>query len=78
MREYIIIIIYALWGTMDLLSLTVDSIMQVSDREDKQLLEDMEKLRLGNLERCGDEDSEEEEEDTGMGDVDVENAGFRD
>lgn len=34
----------------------------------------MEKLRQGNEEVSGDEDSEEEE-DTGMGDVDVENAG---
>ncbi|KAJ3693257.1 hypothetical protein LUZ60_008737 [Juncus effusus] len=44
----------------------------VSEREDKLLAEQMEKMRLQNEEIDGDEDSEEEE-DTGMGDVDLEN-----
>ncbi|OAY54956.2 hypothetical protein MANES_03G078600v8 [Manihot esculenta] len=46
----------------------------VSERDDKLLAEHMAKLRNDNEEVSGDEDSEEEE-DTGMGDVDVENAG---
>ncbi|GAB4860238.1 hypothetical protein Ancab_011717 [Ancistrocladus abbreviatus] len=45
----------------------------VSERDDKLLAEHMEKLRQVNEEVSGDEDSEEEE-DTGMGDVDLENA----
>jgi len=56
------------------LKLTVGLRVQVSERDDKLLQEHMEKLRQGNEEVSGDEDSEEEE-DTGMGDVDVENAG---
>ncbi|MBA0773413.1 hypothetical protein Gotri_008690 [Gossypium trilobum] len=46
----------------------------VSERDDKLLAEHMAKLRNDNEEVSGDEDSEEEE-DTGMGEVDVENAG---
>ncbi|KAF2287664.1 hypothetical protein GH714_002186 [Hevea brasiliensis] len=46
----------------------------VSERDDKLLAEHMAKLRNDNEEVSGDEDSEEEE-DTGMGDVDVENSG---
>jgi translation initiation factor 2 subunit 1 len=46
----------------------------VSERDDKLLAEHMAKLRQDNEEISGDEDSEEEE-DTGMGEVDVENAG---
>ncbi|XWS38432.1 hypothetical protein CRYUN_Cryun19dG0131100 [Craigia yunnanensis] len=46
----------------------------VSERDDKLLAEHMAKLRNDNEEISGDEDSEEEE-DTGMGEVDVENAG---
>ncbi|XP_062151297.1 eukaryotic translation initiation factor 2 subunit alpha homolog [Alnus glutinosa] len=45
----------------------------VSERDDKLLAEHMAKLREDNEEISGDEDSEEEE-DTGMGEVDVENA----
>ncbi|KAJ6325060.1 hypothetical protein OIU76_012191 [Salix suchowensis] len=45
----------------------------VSERDDKLLTEHMLKLRSANEEISGDEDSEEEE-DTGMGDADVENA----
>ncbi|PKI46700.1 hypothetical protein CRG98_033042 [Punica granatum] len=47
----------------------------VSERDDKLLAEHMAKLGRENEEVSGDEDSEEEEEDTGMGDVDLENAG---
>lgn len=47
---------------------------QVSEREDKLLAEQMAKLGQANEEVSGDEDSEEEE-DTGMGEIDVENAG---
>ncbi|KAJ1428615.1 Translation initiation factor 2, alpha subunit [Sesbania bispinosa] len=46
----------------------------VSERDDKLLAEHMAKLRQDNEEVSGDEDSEEEE-DTGMGEVDVENNG---
>uniref|UniRef100_A0A7N0V3Q5 Uncharacterized protein n=1 Tax=Kalanchoe fedtschenkoi TaxID=63787 RepID=A0A7N0V3Q5_KALFE len=46
----------------------------VSERDDKLLADHMAKLREANEEISGDEDSEEEE-DTGMGDIDVENAG---
>jgi len=46
----------------------------VSERDDKLLAEHMAKLREDNEEISGDEDSEEEE-DTGMGEIDVENAG---
>ncbi|GFY83477.1 eukaryotic translation initiation factor 2 subunit 1 [Actinidia rufa] len=46
----------------------------VSEREDKLLAEQMAKLGRENEEVSGDEDSEEEE-DTGMGDVDLENSG---
>lgn len=46
----------------------------VSEREDKLLAEQMAKLGRENEEISGDEDSEEEE-DTGMGEIDVENAG---
>ncbi|KAF5947809.1 hypothetical protein HYC85_013766 [Camellia sinensis] len=46
----------------------------VSEREDKQLAEQMAKLGRENEEVSGDEDSEEEE-DTGMGDIDLENSG---
>lgn len=45
----------------------------VSERDDKLLAEHMAKLSERNQEISGDEDSEEEE-DTGMGDVDLENA----
>ncbi|KAL2333438.1 hypothetical protein Fmac_014651 [Flemingia macrophylla] len=44
----------------------------VSERDDKLLAEHMAKLRQDNEEVSGDEDSEEEE-DTGMGEVDVDN-----
>lgn len=47
----------------------------MSERDDKLLAEHMAKLREANEELSGDEDSEEEE-DTGMGEVDVENAGI--
>lgn len=50
------------------------SLVQVSEREDKLLAEQMAKLGRENEEVSGDEDSEEEE-DTGMGDVDLENSG---
>ncbi|KAH7548329.1 hypothetical protein ACOSP7_032255 [Xanthoceras sorbifolium] len=46
----------------------------VSERDDKLLAEHMAKLNQDNEEVSGDEDSEEEE-DTGMGEVDVENSG---
>lgn len=46
--------------------------IQVSERDDKLLAEHMAKLRQDNEEVSGDEDSEEEE-DTGMGEVDVDN-----
>ncbi|KAB1214523.1 Eukaryotic translation initiation factor 2 subunit alpha [Morella rubra] len=46
----------------------------VSERDDKLLAEHMLKLRQDNEEMSGDEDSEEEE-DTGMGEVDADNAG---
>ncbi|KAI8540140.1 hypothetical protein RHMOL_Rhmol09G0238900 [Rhododendron molle] len=46
----------------------------VSEREDKLLAEQMAKLTRENEEVSGDEDSEEEE-DTGMGDVDLESSG---
>ncbi|KAK9127352.1 hypothetical protein Syun_016149 [Stephania yunnanensis] len=45
----------------------------VSERDDKLLAEHMAKLRQDNEEVSGDEDSEEEE-DTGMGEVDLENS----
>lgn len=48
--------------------------MQVSEKEDKLLQEHMSKLRQENEEVAGDTGSEDEE-DTGMGEVDVENAG---
>ncbi|KAH0882435.1 hypothetical protein HID58_058531 [Brassica napus] len=44
---------------------------QVSERDDKMLTEHMAKLRMDNEEISGDEESGEEEEDTGMGDVDI-------
>lgn len=47
----------------------------VSERDDKLLAEHMAKLREDNEDVSGDEDSEEEE-DTGMGDVDLENNGI--
>ncbi|KAL3521250.1 hypothetical protein ACH5RR_019399 [Cinchona calisaya] len=46
----------------------------VSEREDKLLAEHMAKLGRENEDVSGDEDSEEEE-DTGMGEIDVENSG---
>lgn len=46
----------------------------MSEREDKLLAEQMAKLGRENEEISGDEDSEEEE-DTGMGEIDVENSG---
>lgn len=51
----------------------------MSERDDKLLAEHMAKLHQDNEEVSGDEDSEEEE-DTGMGEVDVENSssGFMD
>lgn len=45
----------------------------MSERDDKLLAEHMAKLHNANEEVSGDEDSEEEE-DTGMGEVDVENS----
>lgn len=48
--------------------------VQVSEREDKLLAEQMAKLERQNEEVSGDEDSEEEE-DTGMGEIDLENSG---
>ncbi|KAL6977508.1 hypothetical protein U1Q18_026307 [Sarracenia purpurea var. burkii] len=50
-----------------------DAPRAVSEREDKLLAEQMAKLGRENEERSGDEESEEE--DTGMGDVDLENSG---
>lgn len=44
----------------------------MSERDDKLFDEYMSKLGNENEEISGDEDSEEEEEDTGMGDVDLE------
>ncbi|KAG0454615.1 hypothetical protein HPP92_023595 [Vanilla planifolia] len=49
----------------------------VSEREDKLLAEHMAKLQSANEEVDGDVDSEEEE-DTGMGEVDVDNTGIAD
>lgn len=49
--------------------------VQVSEREDKLLAEHMAKLGQQNEEVSGDEDSEEEE-DTGMGEIDLENSGM--
>ncbi|RWW25755.1 hypothetical protein GW17_00009894 [Ensete ventricosum] len=46
----------------------------VSERDDKLLAEHMAKLQSANNEVDGDEGSEEEE-DTGMGDLDLENSG---
>lgn len=46
----------------------------VSERDDKQLAEHMAKLMSTNEEVDGDEESEDEE-DTGMGEIDVENSG---
>lgn len=46
----------------------------VSERDDKLLTDYMQKLRQDNEEVSGDEDSEEEE-DNGMGEVDLENSG---
>ncbi|KAH0889822.1 hypothetical protein HID58_052251 [Brassica napus] len=43
----------------------------VSERDDKMLTEHMAKLRMDNEEISGDEESGEEEEDTGMGEVDI-------
>lgn len=45
----------------------------MSERDNKLLAEHMAKLHNANEEVSGDEDSEEEE-DTGMGEVDVENS----
>ncbi|XP_047953476.1 eukaryotic translation initiation factor 2 subunit alpha homolog, partial [Salvia hispanica] len=47
----------------------------VSEREDKLLAEHMAKLGQQNEDVSGDEDSEEEE-DTGMGEIDLENSGM--
>lgn len=44
--------------------------IQVSEREDKLLAEEMAKLNMQNEEVSGDENSEEEE-DTGMGEIDL-------
>ncbi|XP_074295135.1 eukaryotic translation initiation factor 2 subunit alpha homolog [Silene latifolia] len=52
-----------------------DAPRTVSERDDKLFQDQLEKLRQDNEERGGDDDSEDEDE-TGMGDVDVENAGF--
>ncbi|CAO2824841.1 unnamed protein product [Amaranthus hypochondriacus] len=54
-----------------------DAPRTVSEIDDKLLREQMDNLSKMNEEANGDSDSEEEE-DTGMGDVDVENAGFHD
>lgn len=48
----------------------------MSEREDKLLADAMAKMAHENEEVSGDEGSEEEE-DTGMGDVDLENSGIR-
>lgn len=48
--------------------------VQVSEREDKLLAEHMAKLGRENEEISGDEGSEEEE-DTGMGEIDLDNSG---
>ncbi|KAH9611418.1 hypothetical protein KSS87_006203 [Heliosperma pusillum] len=53
-----------------------DAPRTVSERDDKLFQDQLEKLRQDNEEKGGDDDSEEED-DTGMGDVDVENAGFQ-
>lgn len=45
----------------------------MSERDDKLLAEHMAKLRNDNEEVSGDEGSEEEEEDMGMGEVDLDN-----
>ena len=47
----------------------------MSEREDKLLAEHMAKLGQQNEDVSGDEDSEEEE-DTGMGEIDLENSGM--
>lgn len=47
---------------------------QVSEREDKLFLDQIDSLMERNAEVDGDDDSEEEE-DTGMGDVDLTNSG---
>lgn len=46
----------------------------MSEQEDKLIDEKMAKLSRGNEDISGDEDSEEEE-DTGMGEIDVESSG---
>jgi translation initiation factor 2 subunit 1 len=48
----------------------------VSERDDRLLAEKMEALESANKEVDGDAGSDEEEEDTGMGDIDVEGAGL--
>ena len=50
-------------------------LLQVSERDDKLLAEHMAKLKSANEEVDGDEGSEEEE-DTGMGEVDLDNSGI--
>ncbi|PHU21512.1 hypothetical protein BC332_06619 [Capsicum chinense] len=55
-------------------AISVTNYAHVSEREDKLLAEQMAKLGRENEEISGDEDSEEEE-DTGMGEIDVENSG---
>jgi len=47
-------------------------VIQVSERDDKLLIEIMNKIQQDNEEVGGDDDSEEEE-DTGMGEVDLDN-----
>jgi translation initiation factor 2 subunit 1 len=54
--------------------LCILSCKQVSEREDKLFLDQIDSLMAQNEEVDGDDDSEEEE-DTGMGDVDLTNTG---
>jgi len=54
--------------------LCILSCKQVSEREEKQLLDQFNSLVAQNEEVDGDDDSEEGE-DTGMGDVDLTNTG---
>jgi hypothetical protein len=53
------------------LNVFLSSVVQVSERDDRLLAETMQNLGDANAEVDGDRDSEDEE-DTGMGEVDVE------
>ena len=57
------------WGGKDVWQCIV---IQVSERDDKLLIDIMNKIQQDNEEVGGDDDSEEEE-DTGMGEVDLDN-----